>query len=145
MKTIIKIRRWTWEFLQSLLGAILLPFYNKTRLKTFTYKDQEVYIYDKFPGGISLGYYVLLDYNRYDWDNNNIRISLKNSIKHEAGHGIQSKWLGPLYLPFVGLLSGLHNLNCKRKRKKGIPYDYYKFFVEAWADKLGGVKRNESK
>ena len=115
MKTIIKIRRWTWEFPQSLLGAI------------------------------SLGYYVLLDYNRYDWDNNNIRISLKNSIKHEAGHGIQSKWLGPLYLPFVGLLSGLHNLNCRRKRKKGIPYDYYKFFVEAWADKLGGVKRNESK
>lgn len=99
MKTIIKIRRWTWEFPQSLLGAILLPFYNKTRLKTFTYKDQEVYIYDKFPGGISLGYYVLLDYNRYDWNNNNIRISLKNSIKHEAGHGIQSKWLGPLYLP----------------------------------------------
>ena len=144
MKTIIKIRRWTWEFPQSLLGAILLPFYNKTRLKTFTYKDQEVYIYDKFPG-ISLGYYVLLDYNRYDWNNNNIRISLKNSIKHEAGHGIQSKWLGPLYLPFVGILSGLHNLNCRRKRKKGIPYDYYKFFVEAWADKLGGVKRNESK
>lgn len=145
MKTIIKIRRWTWEFPQSLLGAILLPFYNRTRLKTFTYKDQEVYIYDKFPGGISLGYYVLLDYNRYDWNNNNIRISLKNSIKHEVGHGIQSKWLGPLYLPFVGLLSGLHNLNCRRKRKKGIPYDYYKFFVESWADKLGGVKRNESK
>ena len=39
-------------------------FYEKTRLKTFRYKDHDVYIYDKFPGGISLGKYILLDYNR---------------------------------------------------------------------------------
>jgi hypothetical protein len=141
MNTLVKIRRWTWEFPQSLLGAILLPFYEKTRLKTFEYRDQEVYIYDKFSGGISLGYYILLDYNRYDWNNKNIRLSLKNSIKHEAGHGVQSKWLGPLYLPTVGLLSGCHNIICRIKDHYHKRYDYYKFFVERSADKLGGVVR----
>lgn len=138
---LVNIRRWTWEFPQSLLGAILLPFYEKTRLKTFKYRGQQVYIYDKFPGGISLGYYVLLDYNRYDWNNKTIRISLKNSIKHEAGHGVQSKWLGPLYLPTVGLLSGGHNIICRIKDYYNKSYDYYKFFVEKNADKLGGVER----
>lgn len=145
MKTIVKIRRWTWEFPQSLLGAILLLFYEKTRLKTFEYKNQSVYIYDKFPGGISLGYYILLDYNRFDWNNNYIRLSLKESVKHESGHGVQSKYLGWLYLPIVGILSGTHNLICRWKQKHGIKYNYYKFFIEAWADKLGGVKRNVSK
>ena len=141
MNTWVKIRRWTWELPQSLLGAILLPSYEKTRLKTFEYMDQQVYIYDKFPGGISLGYYVLIDYNRYDWENKTIRISLKNSVKHEGGHGVQSKWTGPLYLPIVGVLSGTHNLICRWKRARGIAYNYYKFFIEKSADKLGGVKR----
>lgn len=141
MKWYTKLRRWTWELPQSLLGAILLPFYEKTRLKTFEYKGQQVYIYDKFPGGISLGYYVLIDYDRYSWNNHYIRISLKNSVKHESGHGIQSKWLGPLYLPIVGLLSGCHNIICRIKNYYHKSYDYYKFFVEKSADKLGGVKR----
>lgn len=144
MKILTKIRRWTWELPQSLLGAILLPFYEKTRLKTFEYRDQQVYIYDKFPGGISLGYYILLDYNRYDWDNGIIRINLKNSIKHESGHGVQSKRWGPLYLFTIGVLSGVHNLICRWKRARGIAYDYYKFFVEKSADKLGGVIRKRN-
>lgn len=142
MKTLTKIRRWTWEFPQSLLGAILLPFYEKTRLKTFEYKDQKVYVYDKFPGGISLGYYVLIDYNRYDWNNGVIRVSLKNSVKHESGHGVQSKWSGPLYLFTFGLLSGMHNIVCRVKSRLNIDYDYYKFFVEKLADKFGDVKRS---
>lgn len=142
MKTWAKIRRWTWEFPQSLLGAILLPFYEKTRLKTFEYKDQKVYVYDKFPGGISLGYYVLIDYNRYDWNNGVIRVSLKNSVKHESGHGVQSKWSGPLYLFTFGLLSGIHNIVCRVKSRLNIDYNYYNFFVEKLADKFGSVKRS---
>lgn len=141
MKLSSKIRRWTWELPQSLLGLALLPFYKKTLLKSFEYKDQKVYIYDKFPGGISLGYYTLIDYNRYDWDNNTIRVSLKNSIKHEYGHSIQSKKIGPIYLLIIGLLSGGHNIVCRIKRKLKISYNYYSFLTESWADKLGGVLR----
>lgn len=141
MKTLSKIRRWTWELPQSVLGLTLLPFYKKTLLKSFEYKDQKVYIYDNFPGGISLGYYSLIDYNRYDWNNNTIRLRLKNSINHEYGHSIQSKILGPLYLPIIGLLSGAHNILYKIKKSLDIDCNYYKFFTESWADKLGGVSR----
>lgn len=141
MNTLTLLRRWTWEFPQSLLGAILLPFYESTRLKTIEYNNQKIYIYDKFPGGVSLGYYTLIDYNRRDWNNNVIRLSLKTSIKHESGHGIQSKWSGPLYLLIFGLPSAIHNLICRYKRYKDIPYNYYDFWVEKLADKLGGVER----
>lgn len=141
MKALTRIRRWTWELPQSLLGLLLLPFYKKTLLKIFEYEEQKVYIYDKFPGGISLGYYILVDYNRKDWNNKLIRQSLKKSIRHESGHGIQSKWLGPFYLLTVGILSGVHNIICRIKNYYGIGYDYYKFFIERQADKLGKVKR----
>lgn len=139
--TFATIRQWSWELPQSLLGAILLSFYEKTRLKTIDYKGHQVYIYDKFPGGVSLGYYILIDYNRYDWNNQYIRQSLKNSIKHEYGHCIQSKYLGIFYLPTVGLLSSTHNILCRIKDRYNISYDYYKFFIEYQADKLGGVIR----
>lgn len=141
MKWYIKLRRWTWELPQSLLGAILLSFYEKHRLKTIQYGDQEVYIYDGFPGGISLGYYSLVDYNRTDWDLNLGRMRLADNIKHESGHGVQSKWLGPIYLPTVGVLSGTHNIVCRIKELKGRIYNYYDFFVEKSADKLGKVNR----
>lgn len=141
MDNLVKLRRWTWELPQSLLGAILLLFYRKTELKVIEYNNQIVHIYDKFPGGISLGYYILVDYNRKDLNNNIVRQSLKNNIKHESGHGIQSKYLGPLYLPFIGILSGCHNIIHRIKRHYHKASNYYSFFTESWADKLGGVVR----
>ena len=136
----ITFRQWTWELPQTLLGLILLQFYKKTLLKSFTYKNQIVYIYDKFPGGISLGRYTLVDYNRKDWNNKIIRLHLKNSIKHEYGHSIQSKWYGWLYLPIPGLCSVYNNIRCRIKRWLGKDYDYYSFWTERQANKLGGVE-----
>jgi hypothetical protein len=141
MNILTKIRKWTWELPQSLLGLILLPIYKKTLLKSFEYKNQKVYIYDKFPGGISLGYYSLVDYNRKDYNDGTIRQSLKDSINHEYGHSIQSAYLGPLYLPVIGVLSGTHNIICRIKRYLNKKYNYYNFFVEREADILGGVIR----
>lgn len=140
MKLGTTIRRWTWELPQSLLGFILKGFYKKTLLKVVEYGDQKVYIYDKFPGGISLGYYTLIDYNRKDVENGVTRMSFKKSIKHESGHGIQSKYLGPLYLPTVGILSASWNL-VYRVLSKFSNISYYWFFVEKSADKLGKVER----
>lgn len=131
MNTITKIRKWSWELPQSLLGLILIPIYKNKFLRKELYKDQWVYIYDGFPGGISLGYYQLVNYNR----------GITNRIKHEYGHSIQSKWLGPLYLPTVGLLSVTHNVVCRIKEYFNIPYNYYSFLIEKNADKLGEVKR----
>lgn len=141
-----KLLRWTWELPQTLLGLCLLPFYKRTLLKTITYRDQKVYIYDKFPGGISLGYYILVDFNR-EYPNYNeitqerLRMSLQRSIKHESGHGVQSRYLGPFYLLTVGLVSAGWNI-LRSMSKKYKKMNYYSIWPECAADRLGGVERN---
>lgn len=138
-KIINLILRWTWELPQTLLGLCLIPFYKKTLLRVIDYDGTKVYLYDKFPGGISLGYYTHLDWNAKDHNNNIVRIGLKRSIKHEsAGHGKQSRYLGPLYLIIIGLPSIIH---CWIHELCGRKWDYYSFPTEKWADKLGCVER----
>lgn len=75
-------------------------------------------------GGVSLGNYIFLSE----------RSGLKEpAYDHEFGHCIQSRILGPLYLPIVGLCSGIHCLFHNRKN------NYYEFWTEKWANKLGGI------
>lgn len=69
-----------------------------------------------------------------------------NSIWHERGHSIQSKYLGPLYLIVVGIPSFVRNIYgriFKKSRLLAIDYYdwYYSQYPENWADKLGGVIR----
>ena len=139
MKLGVKIRRWTWELPQTLVGASIALFHNEKPLRIIEYADQKVYLYDKFNGGISLGYYTHLDWNAKDHNNNVVREGLKKSVKHEAlGHGTQSKWLGPFYLLVVGLPSIIHcaiHIICGRK------WDYYSFPTEKWADNIAGIER----
>lgn len=62
-----------------------------------TYKGVKVFSGD-FPGGISLGQYILMsDYN--------YRHKKRLVKEHEYGHTKQSMLLSWLYLPIVGLLS----------------------------------------
>lgn len=76
-------------------------------------------------GGVSLGNYIFLSENS----------GLKEPVyDHEFGHCIQSRILGPLYLPTVGLCSGLH---CMFHNSAN---NYYDFWTEKWANKLGGIE-----
>lgn len=143
MKT---VWRWIWEFPQCLMGVCLYPFYKKTLIKKVNYKDSVVYIYDKFPGGISLGKYIHIDSNKTYINTAWEQESLERDIKHEYGHTHDSKWQGPLYLLFTGLLSvgwlltrRVHNKYCKENKK----WNYYWFFTERRADKFGEVNRPE--
>lgn len=134
------IRRWTWEFPQSLLGLCLIPFYRKNIVKRIKQNDLIIYICNNFPGGVSLGYFIYLDNNN---SNEFIRIEnilLEEFIKHEIGHSIQSKYLGPFYIGLIGIPSIIHNLVCRIKNKLGKSYNYYNFYTEKWANKLGKVK-----
>ena len=132
----VKIRRWTWELPQTLIGALLALFNRKTLLRVVEYEGQKVYLYDKFRGGISLGYYTHLDWNAKDHNNGIVRKGLKRSIRHEAkGHGTQSKWLGPLYLLVVGLPSIIH---CWVHTLCGRRWNYYSFYTERWAEQIAG-------
>lgn len=139
MKLLTKIRRWTWELPQTLLGACLIPFYKKSTLKIMELGDTKVYFSKKFPGGISLGYYVFIGWNGKTKLSSK---SMQNIIKHECfGHGTQSKWLGPLYLFIIGIPSivwaGLYGSIIPRTKN-----GYYKFYTEKSADKLGWVERD---
>ena len=130
MKVLIKILRWIWEFPQHLLGFILTKLYDVEYKET--YNGVDVYVGD-FPGGISLGQYIIISENSY-------RDKRARTKKHEWGHSKQSLYLGPLYLIAVGLPSLLwagfiHNLVRKE-------IGYYDVYPESWADELGEVNRN---
>ena len=85
-------------------------------------------------GGISLGNFVYLRPPVYE-----------KMVRHEYGHCIQSRLLGPLYLLVIGLPSLLWALWWHPGRR--VPYSW--FYTERWADRLGGVgprpgRRNQS-
>ena len=76
-------------------------------------------------GAITLGNYVFVGLNS----------DYRETVKHELGHTIQSKILGPLYLIVIGIPSitycGLRRLFPSLRKK-----NYYDFYTEKWANNL---------
>lgn len=76
-------------------------------------------------GAITLGNYVFVGLNS----------EYKETVKHELGHTIQSKILGPLYLIVIGIPSitycGLRRIFPSLRKK-----NYYDFFSEKSANYL---------
>lgn len=130
MKWYIKLLRWIWEFPQCLLGLILTKLYNVEYKET--YKEIPIYVGD-FPGGISLGLYILMGESSWKYNRSFIK-------DHEWGHTRQSIRWGWLYLPGPGLCSicwvGLRRISEKLRRKS-----YYSVWPENQADKFGGVPK----
>jgi hypothetical protein len=76
-------------------------------------------------GAVSLGRYIFVD-----------EYYKNKTIQHEHGHCIQSRYLGWLYLPIIGLPSIIWACIYKYTNK-----DYYWFYTEKSADKLANIKR----
>lgn len=114
-----KFLLYVWQLPQNLLGLILRKVYNG---KDSMYEDAVVRRSLKMRGGISLGKYIVIN-----------QFCSKKTVMHEYGHCRQSKYLGWIYLPVIGLQSILHAALCKCKK-----HSYYDYPVEKWADKLGG-------
>ncbi len=117
MEKIKKILNYLWQLPQNLLGLATFKCYPGY---TINVGDNAIAkISSKMHGGITLGKYIV--------------ISHANLIKHEYGHAVQSKYLGPLYLLVIGLPSichaSVHNYLCKNP-------DYYHFYTEKWANQL---------
>ena len=76
-------------------------------------------------GAVTLGNYVFVGLNS----------EYKETVKHELGHTIQSKILGPLYLIIIGIPSitycGLRRMFPSLRKK-----NYYNFYTEKWANNL---------
>lgn len=76
-------------------------------------------------GAVTLGNYVFVGLNS----------EYRKTVKHELGHTIQSKILGPLYLIIIGIPSitycGLRRIFPSLRKK-----NYYDFYTEKWANNL---------
>lgn len=126
MKIFLQVLLYIWQLPQNLVGLIIRLFCKGEQKRTVA--GITIYYLKSFPGGISLGNTIIVG-SLYDL-----------TVKHEHGHQIQSRYLGPLYLFVIGIPSiiwaGLYGPVIK-PTKNG----YYKFYTEKWADRLGGVVR----
>ncbi|MGM9756930.1 MAG: hypothetical protein ACI3ZM_02130 [Candidatus Cryptobacteroides sp.] len=126
-----------WELPQNIIGAIYfvyLVIFSDTQICD---DGDSIEIYsEKMSGGISLG--IFRAYSAKYYANGSRYFKLMRM--HEKGHRTQSKILGPLYLIVIGVPSliwaTLHSY-CRKISEM----DYFAFYTERWADKLGGVKR----
>ena len=123
-----------WQLPQNLLGLLLLFWYKQEKIyhrlngRTFYYTKE-------MRSGISLGNYIIMN-----WADE------EDGMKHEYGHSIQSRYLGPVYLLIIGLPSLIWNIIDATivKKKIGSVRSYILYYSmpwEAWADKLGRVTR----
>jgi len=154
---LIKVKNvilYIWQLPQNLLGLLLITIYKKKvypskKIKQVVKKLREkynltIFIADteslnrhkilRWFSGFSIGKYIYLPENAVD-----------SEIFHEAGHTIQSKILGPLYLIIVGISSAVfcnlwdrifHREWTATKRREW----YYSRFPEKWADDLGAKR-----
>lgn len=112
-----------WQILQNIAGLIYLPFAGVS----FKEKIGDVLVFETESknGSVSLGNLVFISKHTRNYD---------KTLKHELGHTMQSKVLGPFYLFVIGIPSILWaslRMICKPLRK----IDYYWFYTEAWANK----------
>jgi len=151
---IIFISTFTWELFQNILGFLVFIFtclnsIGTKKLKIEWYKGEIVLLGNFFSAGVSLGRFIILD-RKYE---NYILFGVSQfgmTVKHEYGHSRQSLMLGPLYIFVVGIPSALHNIYNRGLYKQIVdPFErrakkyeeYYNWYCEKWADKLGDVHR----
>lgn len=129
-----------WESPQTLLGAAMLAAEAaRKRIVQIEVEDGRLVVESKGTG-ISLGHVVFWSRENSRWHD----LDLRNRA-HELGHTKQSRMLGPLYLPIVGLPSISRAAYALVYREvTGRQWTrYYDGFPENWADRLGGVQRKK--
>lgn len=133
MKGILKF---LWQLPQLLLGVIVWLFLSRDADVKFIYLNEKKTVWYgiehypwKLKSGLSLACFIFVPKDADD-----------KMILHEFGHSKQSLYLGWLYLLIIGIPSFiwacLYKIPAINKR-----WNYYDFYTEKWADKLGGVKK----
>jgi len=134
-KILKEIVLWIWQAPQNMLGLFLIMYYQHEK-EYHRFNGRTFYYTTEMPSGISLGNYIIM--NREDRE---------DGMKHEYGHTIQSRILGPLYLLIIGLPSGTYNIIDRLIVEPKLGWErsceiYYNMPWEHWADKLGSVERH---
>jgi hypothetical protein len=126
-----------WELPQNVLGAVdLAVSLALRRVERVRWERERVFVKLRGPGAVSLGLFVFWS----DEDTSFVRITDVNK-EHEYGHSIQSRMLGPLYLPLVGVPSSCRVAYAIAYRRiTGRRWDgYFRGYPEDWADRLANV------
>ena len=127
-----------WELPQNVLGATLLGAQAALGATLAVELDRERLFVRTRQVAVSLGFFVF-------WCEGESRyFVLDRWVRdHEYGHTFQSRWLGPLYLPLVGVPSTMRVLYAIAHRElTGSRWNgYFDGYPERWADRLGGVRR----
>ncbi len=130
----MKILLILWQLPQSLVfwSMYVFLYFRKEVLEYYWDENLEIYVLthsNSFLTSCGLGLFMIIADNQ-----NNTIMRL-----HEKGHCRQSLYLGWLYLLIVGLPSVILNLTARKNET--VNKNYYNYFPENWADKLGGVER----
>lgn len=118
-----------WQLPQSIVGwAMMLFFVIFGKVKLLHYINN-TFIFESslMRGSISLGTVIICCSTHAD---------KPATIQHELGHVKQSKYLGWLYLFVIGIPSIVWASIYRRLGYR----NYYHFYTEKWANKLGYVK-----
>lgn len=129
-----------WELPQNALGAAgLAAAAVAGDVRGVAFDRERVMIELGREGGVSLGLFVFFSTR----DSRFVPVGPENR-DHEYGHSIQSRALGPLYLPIVGVPSVARVAYAIAHRKiTGRRWGgYYDGWPEKQADALGGVDRS---
>lgn len=124
LQIICAVLLYIWQLPQNLVGLFMLWYYRGER-RVRKENGTAFYVVPSMKGGFSMGRYIFISKNS---------ILREPVYDHEYGHTRQSRRLGWLYLPIVGLCSGIH---CLCYNGKG---GYYNYWTERWANKLGGIE-----
>lgn len=130
-----KILMYIWQLPQNLLGLLMLIYFRAIDRRISEFRTNGILVCFSYSmrGGISLGRYIFLS-SIYCG-----KTCEDKTVSHEYGHCLQSQMLGWLYLPIVGLPSLIHAWQYEYNYMD--PDGYYRYWCEAWADRLGGVVR----
>ena len=127
-----------WEAPQTALGVAMLGAEAvRSRIVNIEVEDGRLLV-ESARTGISLGHIVFWSREDSRWHDLDVR-----NRAHELGHCHQSRLLGWLYLPVVGLPSISRAAYALLFREMtGRQWTrYYEGYPENWADRLGGVIR----
>lgn len=131
----IKFFWFIWGLPQNIIGFILYLFYRKKGEVNKFWDSTVVELKGKtkLGGAVSLGLFIFV------WSDYGIGDYHLKTLKHEYGHSIQSKILGPLYLLIIALPSLIWaGLFAKYRYKNKI--SYYSFYTEKWANKIMNIE-----
>ncbi|MDH3625658.1 MAG: hypothetical protein OES69_16825 [Myxococcales bacterium] len=131
-----------WEAPQTALGVAILGVEAACkRIRNIEVVNGRMVVESRGTG-ISLGHVVFWSRESSRWHELDDR-----NRAHELGHTKQSRLFGPLYLPIIGVPSISRAIYALAYREiTGREWTrYYDGYPEKWADRLGGVVRDEER